>query len=137
MSETSVFTKIRKGEIPGEIIYRDERVFVVMTIAPHNPGHCLVIPVDEIGNFEEVPSDLYLHLMKVAQQIARIQRKVYRSPKVAMIAAGMEVEHTHIHLFPLYSEADIAFTSAKHPDFSELQAEGDKLRTAIEEHPIT
>ncbi len=136
MSETSVFTKIRQGEVPGEIIYQDERVFVIMTIAPHNPGHCLVIPVDEIGNFEEVPEGLYLHIMKVAQQLARIQRKVYRSPKVAMIAAGMEVEHAHIHLFPLYSESDIAFTNAKHPDFSEVQAEGHKLKAAIEESPI-
>ncbi len=136
MSETSVFTKIRQGEVPGEVIYQDERVFVIMTIAPHNPGHCLVIPVDEVGNFEEVPEDLYLHLMKVVQQLAKIQRKVYGSPKVAMIAAGMEVEHTHIHLFPLNSELDIAFTSAKHPDYSEVQTEARKLRAAIEESPI-
>jgi len=133
----SIFTKIREGEVPGgEIIYQDELVFVLMTIAPHNPGHCLVIPVEEITNFEDVPEETYLHMMRIARALARLERKLYGSPKVAMIAAGMEVEHTHIHIFPLYSEADIAFTSAKHPDFSEVRVEAQKLRRAIKESPL-
>ena len=136
MSETSVFTKIRQGEVPGEIIYQDERVFVIMTIAPHNPGHCLVIPVDEIGNFEEVPENLYLHLMRVAQQLARLQRKIYMSPKVAMAAVGMSVDHTHIHVFPLYAEKDMDPDGAKHPPSEEITVEAEKLRAALLEHPI-
>jgi histidine triad (HIT) family protein len=133
----SIFTKIREGEVPGgEIIYQDELVFVLMTIAPHNPGHCLVIPVEEIANFEDVPEETYLHMMRITRALARLERRLYSSPKVAMIAAGMEVEHAHIHIFPLYSEADIAFTSAKHPDFSEVQVEARKLRQAISESPL-
>lgn len=136
MTETSVFTKIRNGEIPGEIIYEDDWVFVIMTIAPHNPGHCLVIPIKETANFEDVPKARYDHMMRVVRWLAQLERQLYKSPKVAMIAAGMEVEHTHIHVFPLYSETDIAFTSAKHPEFSMIQEEAQKLRVAISERPF-
>lgn len=136
MAETSVFTKIRNGEIPGEIIYQDEQVFVMMTIAPHNPGHCLVVPVEEIGNFEEVPESLYLHLMRVAQQLARIQRRLYDCPKVAMAAVGLSVDHTHIHVFPLYAEKDMDPDSAQQPPVEEIAREASKLRAAIEGHPI-
>ncbi|MDQ5944278.1 MAG: histidine triad family protein [Patescibacteria group bacterium] len=135
MTETSVFTKIRLREIPGEIIYQDELIFVPMTIAPHNPGHCLVVPIEEIGNFEEVPEKLYLHIMKVAQHIARVQRRLYDCPKVALAAVGMSVDHTHIHVFPLYAEKDMDPDSAKQPPAEEIALEADRLRTALKENP--
>lgn len=137
MAETSIFTKIRLGKIPGEIIYQDDLVFVIMTVAPHNPGHCLVIPIEEIRNFEELPEKLYVRVMLIAQKLARIERKLYDCPKVALAAAGLEVDHTHIHLFPLYSEKDMDPDSAKHPSFEKIQAEARKLRAAIQESPLT
>lgn len=137
MSEKSIFTKIRLGEVPGEIIYQDETVFVIMTIAPHNPGHCLVIPVEEIADFEELPDLLFQRIMKVAKHLARIEKKLYGSPKVALAVAGMEVDHTHIHIFPLYQETDMNPAAAQHPPAAEISTEADKLRSALQESPIS
>jgi diadenosine tetraphosphate (Ap4A) HIT family hydrolase len=108
----------------------------MMTIAPHSPGHCLIIPTDQVSNFEDVPAEVFARMMLVAQQLGRVLKRLYASPKVAMIAAGMEVEHTHIHLFPLHQESDISFSAAKHPPMTEITAEADKIRAALKDDPI-
>ncbi|MFO0955813.1 MAG: HIT family protein [Candidatus Saccharibacteria bacterium] len=132
----SIFTQIREGDMPGEIIYRGEQVFAMMTIAPHNPGHCLVIPVEEIADFEELPDALFQHVMSVAKQLAQIEKRLYGCPKVALAVAGMEVDHTHIHIYPLYAESDMNPAAAKHPPMEEVAAEADKIRAALRENPI-
>lgn len=44
MTETSIFTRILDGEIPGEIIASTDRLFALRDIAPQAPVHLLVIP---------------------------------------------------------------------------------------------
>jgi Diadenosine tetraphosphate (Ap4A) hydrolase and other HIT family hydrolases len=44
----SLFTKIRKGEIPGNIVYQDDLCFAIEDIAPQAPIHILIIPIKEI-----------------------------------------------------------------------------------------
>jgi diadenosine tetraphosphate (Ap4A) HIT family hydrolase len=136
MVEPSIFTQIRLGKIPGEILYQDEYVFVIMTIAPHNPGHCLVIPVDEIPDFEALPDSLFDRVMHLAKMIAQVQKRLYGCPKVALAVAGMEVDHTHIHIYPLYAESDMNPAAAQHPPVSEIRAEANKLRAAIQGHTV-
>ncbi len=47
MSEPSIFTRIRSGEIPSEIVAETENVFAIRDIAPKAPVHLLVIPKSE------------------------------------------------------------------------------------------
>ncbi|MEU2204017.1 HIT domain-containing protein [Microbacterium oleivorans] len=47
MSESSVFTRILRGEIPSEIIAETENAFAIRDIAPQAPVHLLVIPKSE------------------------------------------------------------------------------------------
>ncbi len=133
----SIFTQIRLGDLPGTILHEEPDVFVTMTIAPHNPGHCLIIPTEEVGSFEEVSPEVFARMMAIAQQFARLYKGIYASPKVALVAAGLEVEHTHIHLFPMYDEADLAPSHVQHPGVEAIQAEADKIREALKEQPIT
>ena len=44
MSESSIFSRIYRGEIPSEIIAETENVFAIRDIAPKAPAHVLVIP---------------------------------------------------------------------------------------------
>lgn len=132
----SIFTQVREGVVPGEVIYQDDQVFAMMTIAPHNPGHCLVIPVEEIADFEELPVELFQRVMSVAKQLARIEKTLYGCPKIALAVAGMEVDHTHIHIYPLYNESDMNPAAAKHPPMAEISAEADKIRAALKGTPI-
>ena len=47
MTESSVFTRILRGEIPAEIIAQTDNAFAIRDIAPQAPVHLLVIPKTE------------------------------------------------------------------------------------------
>lgn len=130
MSET-VFTKIRKGEIPGEIIFQDDKCFAFLTIEPHNPGHVLLVPVEEIADWQDLDPEVFAHIMKKAQIIAKVIKNVYNPPKVALAAVGFEVSHVHIHIFSLFNISDINHDKAKKTDPASLKLEADKIRAGL------
>lgn len=127
----SVFTKMLKGEIPREIIYQDDICFVIPTIAPHNPGHCLVITNQQIENWEDLDTKTFVHTMKVAQEVAKAIKAVYSSPKVGIATVGFEVPHVHIHLIPLYKLSDADHSKATPTELEKVQPEARKIREQI------
>ena len=70
----TLFTKIRKGEIPGKIIFQDELCFAIEDINPQAPIHILIIPIKEIEKVSDsTVNDIELlgHLLHVSKQIAQ------------------------------------------------------------------
>ena len=130
MSET-IFTKIRKGEIPGEVIYRDDKCFAFLTIEPHNPGHVLLVPIEEIADWQDLDPEVFAHMMKKAQIIAKVIKSLYNPPKVGLAAVGFEVPHVHVHIFSLFNISDINHDKAKKTDTDSLKLEADKIRAGL------
>lgn len=110
----TIFTKIAKGEIPSYKVAENEDFYAFLDIAPMAKGHTLVIPKhvedDYIFNLE---SDTYMGLCAFARQVAQAIKAVLPCKRVGVAVLGMEVPHTHIHLVPLQSEADMDFRKAK------------------------
>ena len=48
-------------------------------------------------------------LMLFAKKVARAIKAVFPCRKVAQVVLGLEVNHAHIHLLPMNSEADVDF----------------------------
>lgn len=96
--EDSIFTKIRKHEIPGEVIYEDDSAFVILTIEPINPGHCLVIPKVQVDSLWDLDHETYRHLMDIAQDMAHRIEQAYNYKRVGMLVEGFGVPHAHIHI---------------------------------------
>ncbi|MFL2857001.1 MAG: HIT family protein, partial [Planctomycetota bacterium] len=46
----SIFSKIIAGEIPCHEVWQDDDHLAFMDIRPVQPGHCLVIPKEEISH---------------------------------------------------------------------------------------
>lgn len=127
----SVFTKIIAGELPGHFVWEDEVCVVILTIQPVKPGHLLVIPRAEIDHWDDLPADTAAHLMNISQKMAKALKVAFPSLRVGMAIAGLEVPHTHIHVFPVDAISDFDFTQAK-PAFAEdLQEAADKVRAAL------
>ncbi|KUJ80215.1 HIT family protein [Microbulbifer flavimaris] len=127
----SVFTQIMNGDLPGHFIWRDDKVVAIMTISPIKPGHCLVIPVEEINHWDEVPEDLSAHLMHVAQRVAKGLKTVYNPKRVGVMVAGLEVPHTHIHLIPVEELSDFDFSKQRPAEAEELAREAARVRAAL------
>ena len=128
----SVFTKIRMGEIPGHLLYEDALCFAILTLGPHNPGHLMVIPVQEIADWQELPKETYQRVMEVAQFFGKATKSIYDCPKVALAVVGFEVPHVHVHVFSLFETSDIDHTNAKIVDPELLKPEAKKFNDYID-----
>lgn len=126
----SLFTRIIAGELPGRFVWRDQRCAAFLTIAPIKPGHTLVVPIDEVDHWLDLPPDLASHLFAVAQVIGQAQMVAFTPARVGMIIAGLEVPHTHLHVIPIESESDLSFANAR-ADAS--PASGDAAAAALRE----
>ena len=111
---STIFTKIAKGEIPSYKVAENDDFYAFLDIAPMAKGHTLVIPKhveeDYIFNLEE---DTYMGLCAFARKVAQAVKAAVPCMRVGVAVLGMEVPHTHIHLVPLQSEADMDFRKAK------------------------
>lgn len=110
----SVFSKILNRELPGHFVWQDEQCFAIMTIQPIREGHLIVIPVDEIDHWIDVPPELAAHLFQVSQVIGRAIQEVVPCRRIGVSIIGLEVAHTHIHLIPIDTLGDMNFALA-HP----------------------
>ena len=72
----------------------------------------LVVPIDEVNEWTDLSSELNSHLFKVAAQIGEAQKMAFKCERIALIIAGFEVPHCHLHLIPSNSMADLNFEYA-------------------------
>jgi diadenosine tetraphosphate (Ap4A) HIT family hydrolase len=113
---------IIQGDLPGTFVWRDERCAAFMSINPIAHGHTLVVPIDEIDHWLDVPVDLQEHLFGVARRIGQAQQRAFGADRVGLIVAGFEVPHMHIHVIPAQEMSDMDFANAaRSTEQSELQ----------------
>ncbi len=129
---STLFTKIINGDLPGRFVYRDDLCVAFLTIAPICPGHTLVVPRLEIDHWVDLPDELAGHLAIVARKIGAAQMTAFEAERISLIIAGLEVPHTHLHVLPITSEADIDFRKANSAvDPAELDQAAKALRAAL------
>ena len=109
----SIFTRIINGEIPCYKIAEDENYFAFLDINPLSEGHTLVVPKREEDYIFDLRDEELAGLVTFAKKVAVSQKANLDCKRVAMVVLGMEVPHTHIHLIPMNSEADVDFRKPK------------------------
>lgn len=129
---STLFTKIIDGEIPGRFVWRDDDVVAFLTINPISPGHALVVPRAEVDHWLDLDPPLAERCMTVAQVIGQAQMAAFSPARIGLIIAGLEVPHTHLHVIPIDTEADLSFSKADpSPDPAALDAAAERLRAAL------
>lgn len=129
--EDSIFTKIIKGEVPSHKVYEDEKTIAFMDIHPIQPGHVLVVPKKQVGNFFDLPDEDYEALMATVKKVATRLKAVFTDkPRVVVIIEGFDTpEHAHVKVFPansgdeLRSEPDLD----QEPNHAELAQLAQKI----------
>lgn len=111
---STIFTKIAKGEIPSWCVAQSEDYYAFLDINPMAEGHTLVIPRNvEKDYIFDLPDKDYAGLWEFAAKVAKAIRNAVPCARVGVAVLGMEVPHTHIHLVPLQTEADMDFRKEK------------------------
>ena len=109
---STVFTRIINDELPGRFVYRSESVVAFLSIEPLTYGHTLVVPVQEVDRWTDLPHEIWVDVNEASQFIGDAIREAFNTPRCGYIIAGFDVPHTHIHLFPTDKMADYNFANA-------------------------
>lgn len=106
MKTESVFTKIIKGELPSYKLWENEYMILILDINPIAPGHCLLIPKEQIEYIFDVKEDLYHLLWNECRWISKVLEDVTKK-RIGIGVEGLSVPHVHIHLVPIESVGDL------------------------------
>jgi len=131
---STVFSKIIAGDIPGRIVYQDDTVAAFLTIEPVAYGHTLVVPVEEIDKWTDIPADLWAHMNEVAQNIGSVIVEKFNAERAGYLIAGFEVPHAHIHVFPANDMSGYSLSTAmRHDetDAAKMDAAAETIREAL------
>ena len=101
---STIFSKIIAGDVPADIVYRDERVTAFRDTSPAAPTHILIVPNREIPTVNDLADEdeaLAGHMLLVARDIAQsegIAQSGYRLIVNCNRDGNQEVFHLHLHL---------------------------------------
>jgi len=99
-----LFCKIITGEVPGSIVYRDDRVVAFNDINAQAPLHALIVPVRHISTLNALTAEddgLVGEMVRRAAAIAAEQgyaESGYRTVFNTNAGAGQSVFHIHLHV---------------------------------------
>lgn len=91
------------------ILYRGEKVFILMNLYPYNNAHLMIAPYIHVDNTEELDADTYKEIMVLADQSMEILKETIDAQGFnfganigAAAGAGIE-EHIHFHIVPRWA----------------------------------
>ena len=99
-----LFCKIIAGDIPGNVIYKDDRVVVLKDINPQAPMHVLVIPRRHVATLNDLDKEddaLVGEMIRRAAAVAAengYAESGYRTLFNCNEGAGQTVFHLHLHV---------------------------------------
>ena len=136
-----IFCEILSGALPSSIVYQDDKCTALMDIQPVNAGHILVIPNFHAAYLADLTEDTSAQLFLIARRIAAALRSSeIRCEGVNLFladgeAAGQEVFHVHLHVFPRYKGDGFGFRFppgySNKPERSELDAIAQQIKQVL------
>lgn len=129
----SPFTRMVAGEIPARILDQDDACFALLAGSPVRPGHSVVVPREEIDDWLDVPPELMERVLAMARRVAVAVRSAFPCDKVALVIAGIETRHAHLHLVPIDAVAQLDFQAQdRNPDPRALDAAAAAIRRELQ-----
>jgi histidine triad (HIT) family protein len=99
-----LFCRIIAGEIPADVVHRDERLTAFRDIRPQAPTHVLIVPNEHLTSTNEL-TDAHAEMMgRIVQFAAELARREglaaggYRLVVNTGPNAGQSVGHIHLHV---------------------------------------
>ena len=107
MSENCTFCRIIHHQVPAYIITEDEHIIVFLSLE----NHPLVVPRQHIPNIYHLDETTGAYIMQAAIEIARAVKAGLQCEGVYLTqanepAAGQDVFHFHLHVYPRWKAVD-------------------------------
>lgn len=97
------FCRIIAGELPAEVVYRDDAVIAFLDLKPVFKGHVLVCPVEHADHLVDASAEQLAAVFALVQRIAAAMPAAYGcqgSFTCANTIVSQSVPHWHVHVIP-------------------------------------
>jgi histidine triad (HIT) family protein len=141
MPDDCIFCQLLAGRSEVTFVYRDSLCTAFMDIQPVTPGHMLVVPNQHSADLSELQADEGAQMFRIAQRVAAALRSCsVKCEGVNFfladgVAAGQEVFHVHLHVFPRFSGDEFGLKLppgyANRPRRSELESIAERIREQL------
>jgi len=131
-----VFCDIAIGKQKSRVVYHDGNVLAFLAHAPDNPGHLLVVPVQHVRYYPDIPDSTTANMMRVAKYLINVVKTTKIKAEGFQLllnsgeAAGQHIRHAHLHVIPRYS-GEILNTTQQIAPAPELDAVAEIIKEAI------
>ena len=96
-----LFCKISAGEIPGNKVYEDDKVYAFRDINPQAPVHVLIVPKKHFANILECDAETAAALTDAIRAVAKqegVDESGFRVISNCGPDGAQSVNHLHVHL---------------------------------------
>jgi len=96
-----LFCRIIAGEIPGNTVFENEKVYAFRDINPQAPVHVLIVPKKHMDNVLQCDGETAAALVDAARQIAAsegVDKSGFRLVSNCGRDGAQSVNHLHVHL---------------------------------------
>lgn len=103
MSAGCIFCRIASGELPGNIVHRDDRAIAFLDASPLMLGHVLVVPIEHVDTLDDLPPELVGPLFEVVRAMSvAVQRALGAGGSFVAVNTRLSqsVPHVHVHVVP-------------------------------------
>lgn len=133
-----LFCKIGTGELPGRVVWRNEKIFVLLNLYPSDKGHVLFIPhnhAEQLDYGDRADSEALMGAMHTLTPpiLKALGATGYNIGVNSGVDAGQEIFHTHIHFIPRYAGKPREFGKQTVPA-EELDAVATTLTDALKSY---
>ena len=99
--DNCLFCKIIAGEIPGNVVYENDKVFAFRDINPQAPVHVLIVPKRHMDNILQCDAGTAAALTDAIRVIAEkegVDKSGFRVISNCGHDGAQSVNHLHVHL---------------------------------------
>jgi histidine triad (HIT) family protein len=100
---TCTFCQIANGELPAQIVHRDNEVIAFLDRAPLLHGHVLVMPTAHVETLDDLPDELLTPVFGAVRRTSIAVQKALKA-EGSFVATNtrisQSVPHLHVHVVP-------------------------------------
>jgi histidine triad (HIT) family protein len=127
-----IFCQIVSGEAPAYKVWEDSDFLAILDIFPKIPGQViLILKKHEDSYLFHMKGDSYKAFFDAAKKVGVLMDITLGTSRTAMAMEGLDVNHAHLKLYPVYSPKKYSESMLIKPNRmsdGELQLIADKFR---------
>ncbi len=97
-----IFCDIVAGKEVCYRVWEDDVFLAFLDRHPLNAGHTLIIPKHHVPYVYNMESALYTDLFLAARRLEPAIRTATGAKRIGLAIEGFGVDHTHLHMIPIY-----------------------------------